>query len=151
MLLARSRRDIKIKFEATTINIEIGGRGAGAGKTQCPWIHLEKATLRDLTLSRTKCCLIYIVTSKVGTLVFFIFIFIFISYTHIYIYIFIFLFLFICICSRLVRRSYFFRSCALKGPGGGGGRGNLHETTKRQLRDKYETIHETIHETIGFV
>ena len=95
MLLVRSRRDIKIKFEATTINIgiggrgagagkhEIGGRGAGAGKTQCPWIHLEKATLRDLTLSRTKCCLIYIVTSKVGTLVFFIFIFIFIFYMYI--------------------------------------------------------------------
>ena len=28
---------------------------------------------------------------------------------------------------------------------------NLHETTKRQLRDNYETIYETIHETIGFV
>ena len=69
MLLVRSRRDIKIKFEATAINIEIGGRGAGAGKRQCPWIHLEIAMLRDLTLSRTKCYLIYVVTSKIGTLV----------------------------------------------------------------------------------
>ena len=34
-----------------------------------PWIHLEIAMLRDLTLSRTQCCLIYVVTSKIGTLV----------------------------------------------------------------------------------